>query len=110
MGRGGTLLARYTYIWEFHVAGERRAEFEQQYGPGGAWAQLFRQSPGYIETLLLSDPANAGRYVTIDRWESEAAYQAFRSHFAAEYGELDERCQRLTTQEIALGHYDEIVA
>ena len=31
------MLARYTYLWEFHVAGERREEFENQYGPGGAW-------------------------------------------------------------------------
>jgi heme-degrading monooxygenase HmoA len=104
------LLAGYTYLWEFHVAGERRAEFEIQYGPGGAWVSLFRQSPGYLETLLLRDPANDGRYVTIDRWESEAAYQAFRARFAAEYRELDERCQHLTTKELSLGHYAEVVA
>jgi heme-degrading monooxygenase HmoA len=103
------LLAGYTYLWEFHVTGERREEFENDYGPGGAWARLFRQSPGYIETLLLRDTANAGRYVTIDRWQSEAAYQAFRSRFAAEYRELDERCQHLTTKEISLGQYAEIV-
>ena len=99
------MLARYTYLWEFHVAGERREEFENQYGPGGAWVKLFRQSTGYIETLLLRDHANDGRYVTVDRWESEAAYRDFRSRFAAEYSELDERCQHLTNKEMSLGHY-----
>jgi heme-degrading monooxygenase HmoA len=103
------LPAGYTYLWEFHVAGERREEFEDRYGPGGDWVRLFRRSPGYIETLLLRDPATAGRYVTIDRWESEAAYRAFRAQFAAEYHELDERCRQLTTRETSLGYYDEVV-
>jgi heme-degrading monooxygenase HmoA len=101
------LLARYTYLWEFHVDRERREEFERHYGPNGCWAALFRRSPGYVETLLLRDPANPRRYITIDRWESEAAYRSFRARFAAEYTELDERCQCLTTQELSLGHYDE---
>jgi heme-degrading monooxygenase HmoA len=98
---------RYTYIWEFLVELEWIGEFEQHYGPRGAWMALFRQSPGYIETLLLRDPANPLRFITIDRWGSLEAYQSFRSRFAREYAELDERCQHLTTKETSRGEYDE---
>jgi len=101
--------ARYTYLWEFHVDSERCEEFETVYGPNGLWVALFRRARGYLETRLLRDPANARRYVTIDRWENEAAYRSFRARFAAEYGELDQRCRNLTTQEMSLGHFDEIV-
>ena len=101
------MAARYTYLWEFHVDGDRREDFERHYGPNGAWVALFRQSAGYIETLLLRDAANPLRYLTVDRWESEAAYRAFRARYAAEYAELDRRCAPLTTREISLGHYEE---
>ena len=104
------MVARYTYIWEFHVDGSQREEFEKHYGPNGTWVELFRRSPGFIETLLLRDPACPLRYVTIDRWESEAAYRTFRARFADRYAELDERCRRLTTKEASLGHYDEASA
>ena len=101
------MAARYSYVWEFHVDERRRAEFERHYGPDGSWAALFRRSAGYVETLLLRDAANPLRYLTIDRWESEAAYLAFRARCAAEYAELDRRCELLTTKEISLGHYEE---
>jgi len=71
---------------------------------------LCRQSPGYIETLLLREPANPLRFITIDRWESLEAYQSFRSRFCHEYAELDERRQHLTTKETLLGEYDEAIA
>ncbi len=97
----------YAYLWEFTVAPEHAAEFERVYGPYGPWVTLFRKSAGYLGTSLLRDRSNPLRFVTIDRWRDEAAYREFRTVFAREYGELDERCQRLTTAEQALGSYDE---
>ena len=103
------MAARYTYIWEFHVAGEALEEFERHYGPAGTWVELFLQSPAYIATLLLQDSTNSLRYLTIDRWESEAAYQDFLSRFSEQYAHLDARCEHLTTSERLLGHYDEAI-
>jgi len=104
------MAARYAYLWEFLVAADRREEFEMHYGPRGTWVALFRQSPGHVETILLQDPANALRYLTIDRWESEAAYRAFRARFSGQYADLDARCAHLTTKETSLGHYEEATA
>ena len=95
----------YAYLWEFQVRAERQAEFERHYGPQGTWATLFRQAPGYIETLLLQDRSQQLRYVTIDRWESVDAYRAFRSQYARQYEELDRLCGGLTTHEAALGEF-----
>lgn len=106
---GTTLICGYTYLWEFLVEPEQIEEFERHYGPDGTWAALLRQSPGYIETLLLRDLENSLRFITIDRWESADAYQSFRSSVSCQYAELDERCQYLTTRETSLGHYDEAI-
>lgn len=98
--------AGVTHVWEFQVPPSADAEFRRHYGPGGSWADLFRRSSGYIETLLLRDAAAPGRYLTIDRWESAAAYEAFRERFADDYAALDARCEELTTREVALGAFD----
>jgi len=98
----------YTCLWEFIVEQNRTDEFERNYGPEGSWVQLFRQSPGYIETILLRDSADEQRFVTIDRWESAEAYRAFRATFSRQYAELDERCEQLTIAETAIGCFDEL--
>lgn len=97
----------HTYLWEFRVPPDTRAEFEHHYGPDGSWVQLFRRAPGYLGTLLLQDRDVDGRYLTIDRWESEAAYLAFRASFAQEYAALDATCERLTSSEVPLGTFRE---
>jgi heme-degrading monooxygenase HmoA len=98
-------VTRYSYIWEFHVDPARREAFEQCYGPAGPWATLFRRADGYVDTVLLRDMADASRYLTIDTWQSEAAYRAFRARFSREYDELDRSCERLTSRETSLGEF-----
>lgn len=96
----------YVYIWEFRVAAESRAEFERQYGPDGGWVRLFRRAEGYLETLFLTDPAEAGHYITIDRWKSEEDYMAFHAEFSEEYVRLDTECEHLTINEVFLGIFN----
>jgi heme-degrading monooxygenase HmoA len=95
----------YATLWSFTVRPERQAEFEAHYGPGGAWVRLFRQAPGYLGSELLRDLADPQRYLTIDRWESRAAFLAFRRQFAPDYERLDREFEGLTTQESPLGEY-----
>jgi hypothetical protein len=100
----------YAYVWEFHVPLDLQSDFEQHHGPGGTWAQLFRSSAGYIETLLLRDRSTAGRYVTVDRWHDEEAFQLCRSAFSQQYEQLDRECERLTVGEQLVGVFTECVA
>ena len=98
--------AGYMYMWEFIVAPGREAEFEPAYGPDGDWVALFRRAPGYLRTELHRDRANPRRYVTIDYWESQAAWEAFRARFAREFEAIDRRCAGWTTSETEIGRFE----
>jgi hypothetical protein len=98
----------YVYIWQFDVLAEHEPEFVHTYGPDGAWAELFRNSPEYLGTDLLRERVS-GVYVTIDHWSSAESYDQFRVTFASEFEALDERCGALTARETLLGKYDVIV-
>jgi|GEM_PF-332379 quinol monooxygenase YgiN len=100
---------RYVYLWEFKVLPEREQEFLAAYGPSGAWSRLFRKAAGYVETLLLQDRAVPARFLTIDRWVSQRAHDAFLVEFRAEYEALDRTCESLTEYESSLGSYWELV-
>ncbi len=95
----------FTYIWEYEVSASEEGEFLMHYASDGTWAELFRRAPGYLATELYRDRARPERFVTIDRWRSEAAFREFRSRFAAEFEALDHRCERLTRHEALLGEF-----
>jgi heme-degrading monooxygenase HmoA len=96
----------HVILWEFQVHPTRAADFCAVYGVDGAWTALFRRASGFIATEFLRDPARAGRYVTIDRWHSRQAFDAFKVAHAAEYQALDARCEALTESEICVGEFD----
>jgi heme-degrading monooxygenase HmoA len=96
----------FVALWEFRVRPGREAEFERIYGPQGDWARLFAGTPGFLGTELLRDLSDPRRFVTVDRWESRALYQAFREHSAAGYAQVDARCEELTASEAALGAFE----
>jgi heme-degrading monooxygenase HmoA len=100
--------SRFTYVWEFEVPATMEREFLRHYGPAGGWVALFRRAPGYVETLLLKDESKPGRYLTLDRWESEQAYRAFREHYGREYAAMDQSCEGLASRETPLGSFSEI--
>jgi len=57
-----------------------------------------------VELLRRSDDSR--EYLTLDRWVSRAAYEAFRSRFSSEYRRLDERLVELTEVEAPLGAFE----
>ncbi len=95
----------FTYIWEYRVLPENIDQFHQLTGSHGAWVQLFERAAGFIETTLYQVRTDHLRYVTVDRWESEAAFTEFRSAFAAEFDRLDRAGERLTLDERSLGEF-----
>ena len=99
----------YAVIWRYQVRPEHAPEFERRYGPAGAWAQLFSRATGYRGTMLLRARTDAGVYVTVDRWESEAAFAAFREGNDQAYRELDASCDALTQGETRIGSFAEVV-
>lgn len=96
------------HIWEYQVPAAAEVAFLRNYGPVGSWVSLFRCGSGHVETLLLRDADVPGRYVTVDRWESAAAYRAFRERFAEEYAALDRVSEALTDGEARVGSFVEV--
>ena len=66
----------------FRYSASDRPAFERAYGPDGDWAAFFRGGIGYMGTELL---ASDDDYLLIDRWTSEAAYEAFLAEHREEY-------------------------
>jgi heme-degrading monooxygenase HmoA len=89
----------YRVAWAYEVRPEMVSVFERTYGTDGDWARLFRSARGYLGTELFRSVDAPGRFLTIDEWESLAAYEIFRARFAAVYAELDGRCDELTHSE-----------
>ena len=90
-------------VWEFHVRQEQRSDFERHYAAGGTWAEFFQRAAAYKGTQLLHDIADPGRYVTIDIWDDEDSYGAFRAINRQEYSALDQQMEALTETEKSLG-------
>lgn len=99
---------RFTYVWKYTIEPGRRQEFLEAYRPGGEWAQLFARDPSYIETKLLQDSRDENRFMTIDIWTSRAERDSFRKRYAAEFDDLDRRCEAFTLEESFVGDYVEI--
>ena len=100
----------YVIIWKFAVKPGLQDDFEAVYGPAGVWAQFFPRGDGYVETELLRDASAPGLYVTIDRWESKAVYENFRTRFAAGYSAIDQECEVLTESETEIGTYERVAS
>jgi heme-degrading monooxygenase HmoA len=98
----------YVILWRFRAAVGREGEFERAYGPSGEWARLFGREEGYLgtELLLRRSDGESREYLTLDRWVSHAAYEAFRARRSGEYRRLDRRMEGLSEEETLLGAFE----
>lgn len=94
----------FVVIWEYKARAGSESDFEALYGLQGAWVSLFREYAGYLDTELMRD-RETGAYLTLDRWRSEADYEAFQQAAAPRYAEIDAQGDALTVHERRLGRY-----
>ena len=97
-------------VWEFRIKKSARKEFELHYSSNGTWEKLFRKSPDYIETVLVRDRVDGERYLLTDIWKDWNAFRKFKSKYKKEYESLDKDCERLTTEEKLIGHFQTLDA
>jgi heme-degrading monooxygenase HmoA len=95
----------FAIIWEFRVRSGMEQLFEAAYGADGDWVKLFCKSPEYVRTELIRDVNDRGRYLTIDVWKSNAAYEAFREGYRQAYKKIDGLCAEVTEAERELGKF-----
>jgi len=94
----------HVILWRFRARADRDAAFLAAYGEDGTWARFFRSGEGFLGSELMR--GTGGAYLTIDRWASPEAAEAFRRANAARYAELDAACALLTAEETHLGDFD----
>jgi hypothetical protein len=93
-------------LWEFEVKSGCAERFQSAYGPDGGWVRLFRTDPSFIETRLLQEPSALNKFVTVDFWQTRAAYESFKELNDAAYAELDKSFENLTAFENCIGMFD----
>ena len=92
------------YRYRVHPAQARA--FEHAYGPAGPWAQLFATHPGFRRSRLFRHKNESGVYISVDVWESKAAWDDFRTHSAETYARLDRDLHMLYLEEHLIGYYE----
>jgi heme-degrading monooxygenase HmoA len=95
----------YVIAWEFQVKQDGVEKFLAGYGPEGDWVGLFRKAEGFIRTELVRSEFDLHKFITVDVWQSRAAYDNFRKKFAMEYDALDTILQELTLHEQKVGGF-----
>ena len=95
----------HVVVWEFQVKAGCEQQFMGAYGPEGAWAQLFRHSPGFLGVELTRSVGHPSRFFTFDMWVSNASYQSFCEEHATAYDALDRKLAGLTEWERRVGAF-----
>ena len=93
-------------FYRYHVHPAQQTAFMQAFGPVGPWARLFALAPGFVRSRLFAHKREPNVYVTIDLWESKAAYDRFRSERSDESTRLDRELHLLFIEELLLGYYE----
>lgn len=94
-------------VWKFRPPRNREEEFAAAYASDGVWARLFRTGAGFIGTQLLRPAEAGGWWMTVDRWESQAAFEAFQADRGEIYRELDAELEGCAGDEDFVGAFEE---
>jgi heme-degrading monooxygenase HmoA len=94
-------------VWKFKPPTGRETEFEQAYSGSGDWVELFRNAAGYQGTTLLRPSEPDGWWLTIDRWDSAADFDAFIEEFGEEYRVLDAKLEGVAGEEQFVGTFED---
>ena len=93
-------------IWKFRPPVGREGEFQVAYSSSGKWSQLFSNAAGFLGSKLLRPAGAGGWWLTIDRWETAADFEAFTESFGAQYRALDAELEGVSGEEEFVGAFE----
>lgn len=105
----GVARLAYVRVWKFRPQEGRRQDFVVAYGANGPWSKLFSKACGYRGTTLACPSEPGGWWMTIDRWDSRADYEAFQSDFGERYRSLDVALGTIAGEEEFVGEFHEMM-
>jgi len=80
----------FAVFWRYKINKNHVEMFEHEYGSEGSWDNFFQNFDGYLGSFLYKSIEEADTYFLIDNWESQEAYDIFKSH-NREYDELSSK-------------------
>jgi heme-degrading monooxygenase HmoA len=94
-------------VWKFRPPEGGEDAFAKAYAGDGVWARLFGRSTGFLSTSLLRSTETGGWWLTMDRWTTEADFDAFQRDFGEEYRALDTELEGVAGDEEFVGTFEE---
>ena len=93
-------------VWQFRPPADQEEAFAKAYAGVGAWAALFARDEGYRGTELMRPKDRGGWWLTVDRWENEAAFDRFHAQHGEDYRALDQELRTLAGEEKFVGAFE----
>ena len=94
-------------VWKFRPPEGDEGAFARAYAGDGVWTRLFGQAAGFVGTSLSRPAEPGGWWLTMDRWATEADFQAFQRDFGDEYRALDRELEGVAGDEQFIGTFEE---
>jgi len=95
-------------VWQFRPPRQAEQAFAAAYAADGPWARLFARDPGFIATRLLRPADSGGWWLTIDNWDSLAAFERFQRDQGDAYRALDAELEGIAGEERFVGAFHDI--
>jgi heme-degrading monooxygenase HmoA len=96
----------FVALWEYEVKPGCEESFQSAYDHHGDWVRLFQRDPNYRDTRLLQDLSRPRCYFTLDYWDSETAFDQFKSANQAAYAAIDQATEPFTLSERFLSAFN----
>ena len=93
-------------VWKFKPPRGREHEFFDAYSGTGQWAKLFGKAPGFRDTTLMQPTEPGDWWLTLDRWDSVADFNAFQANLGHEYHTLDAELEGVAGEEEFVGAFE----
>lgn len=94
-------------VWKFRPLEGREEEFAHAYSAAGPWGELFGTARGYRGTALMKPAEPGGWWLTLDRWETAADFEAFQRDLGDDYRALDAQLEGVAGEEDFVGQFEE---
>ncbi|HEY6764351.1 MAG TPA: hypothetical protein VI386_06230 [Candidatus Sulfotelmatobacter sp.] len=78
------------------------------FGPEGIWSRFLRQGEGYIQTEVIRESVDDGRYRVRDFWSWHRGFEIFRGRFAEDFNRFDRQImdELVEKQEFVGAYYE----
>jgi heme-degrading monooxygenase HmoA len=94
-------------LWQFRPRPGGERAFAEAYAKHGTWSELFARAEGFVETRLLRPADEGGWWLTIDSWDSLAAFERFQRDYGEEYRALDVALEAVAGDERFVGAFED---